>query len=154
MKKYIFITAIVLLFTTCENKNECEKIDTSPIISSQQATLENTMWKLAGFVDMEEGCLKRAEPNDEGCYHLNFDTDSTLTGVAASNQLMGRCEIDYATCEIHIAIGNVTCINELFDGNRYIADLNKIQSFSVKGDELRLYYNNKKNYLLYKTRQS
>ena len=161
MKRITLYLAALLFFTACEKKSECEKIDTSPLVTDQQATLENTKWKLEGFVDVEEGCLKRAKPwedrekyyNYEKHYTLHF-TDSVLFGVTTTNNFKATSDIDYTTYSIQIRLIFSTEVGEVGDGYQYCDILDEVQSFSLKNNELRLYYNNKKNYLLFKARQS
>ncbi len=162
MKRIIlYLTTTVLLFAACEKKNECEKTNTSPIIDSQQSTLENTKWKLVGFVDVAEECLKRAEPtkdcgkyyNCEKFYTLHF-TDSILYGYTTTNSFNAISDIDYTKNTIQVKITLTPEVGEMDDGYLYSDILHEVQSFSFQNNELRLYYNNRKNYLLYKTWQS
>jgi hypothetical protein len=162
MKKiFLCLLTTALFFSACEKKNDCEKINTTPIIGSQQAILENTKWKLVGFVDVAKGCLKRVEPtkdcgkyyNCEKFYTLHF-TDSILYGYTTMNGFNAIPNIDYTTNSIQIKIILTTEAGEMGDGYLYCDVLDEVQSFALQNNELRLFYNNKKNYLLFKARQS
>jgi heat shock protein HslJ len=115
-----------------------------------QALLANTKWKLIGFVDAVVDTIKMAKPIDDKCYLLTFNEDHTFSGVSSTNTLSGNYDIDYAVNNISLTIKLMTEINELFDGRLYLESLNSVQSFSLQENELRLYYNDKKKYLLYK----
>jgi hypothetical protein len=43
-----------------------------------------------------------------------------------------------------------TEVVEYFDGELFVKTLSSVQSFSIQEDELKLYYNDKKNCLLFK----
>jgi hypothetical protein len=116
--------------------------------------LKGTTWKLKGFVDVETGNLKVAEPNDPKCYILTFDTDSTYTGISSTNHIYGEYRVDYEKSTIDIVNPMGTEISELFDGLMYMQSFMSVQSFLISGKELRLYYNAGKNYLLFKTKES
>jgi len=147
MKKRVFILGLLLLslagiFSACKEK---ETLETQ--------LLENTKWKLIGFFDTIADTIKIAEPESEMCYLLSFDKNKTLFGISSTNEFQGSYKIDYSTNIINITIGQITEINELFDGKLYIKSLNNVEIFSLIENELRLYYNSKQNYLLFKSRQ-
>ena len=115
-------------------------------------SLTSTKWKLVRFVDAVTGEVKRAEPRASMYNFLIFNEEQTISGFS-SNKLQGNYEIDYATCYINIDIHAITELNEGGDGELFIELLNKVDIFSLQGHELRLYYNNKQNYMLLKPRK-
>jgi hypothetical protein len=117
---------------------------------NETVDLQRTKWKLVGFVNAVTDEMKEAEPVSEKCYLLIFNKDNTLSGVSSTNQLTGTYILDEKTSSIHINIWPMTLINELFDGELYCRDLNAVQFFSLQKNELRLYYNDDKDYLLFK----
>ncbi|MCL1937724.1 MAG: META domain-containing protein [Candidatus Azobacteroides sp.] len=117
---------------------------------NEMGSLKGTKWKLAGFIDAVTDEMKEAEPVSEKCYLLTFNKDNTLSGVSSTNQLTGIYKLEEKTSSIYINIWPMTLINELFDGELYCKDLNAVKSFSLQKNELRLYYNDDKNYLLFK----
>jgi hypothetical protein len=158
MKKHILIFAasciIIGFFSACEKAKQCEKIETDIIIDECQSTLENTNWKLVGFVDIETGCLKKAEPTDcNSCYTLNFKADSILFGHTSTNSFNAAYIVDYDMNSIQIKVLLSTTVGEMGDGYLYDSILDKVQFFILQMDELRLYYNDKNNYLLFKLKQ-
>ncbi len=111
--------------------------------------LTATKWKLVGFYDVEKDSLKEAEPKDEQCYTLEFDTDTTISGTSSTNKLWGNYKIDDELLTIQIANIGGTEINELYDGQLYMESLWQVQFFTITDKELKLYYDNKNKYLLY-----
>ena len=120
---------------------------------SEETGLKGTTWKLVGFVDVETGNLKVAEPDDPRCYILTFDTDSTFSGISSTNQKWGEYRIDYEKSTLTITSSFGTEINELFDGLLFVKSFMSVQSFFLSDAELRLYYDNGKKYLLFKTKE-
>jgi len=113
--------------------------------------LKGTKWKLAGIFDTEKGNLKVLEPkNCEKCFVLTFNTDSTLLTYDGANDFLGAYKIDFVTHNMHISYLLGTKIAPPGDGSLYIRSLEIIQSFSMKKNELKLFYNDNKNYLLFK----
>ena len=141
MKKlFIFLLTICLIGTACEKENK---------------SLVNTKWKLIGIVDVETGVLTELEPKKcQECYTLVFMTNDVLRTFSCSNRYSGQYLVDYKTNSLKIGSFIGTRANELFDGKLYIRLLESIQPFSMKKNELYLYYNDKKNYLLFKRLES
>jgi hypothetical protein len=81
---------------------------------------------------------------------LEFDTDSTFLSNSASNGICGSYKIDYGASNIFIHCDLMTEVAAIGDESLYIETLNKIQSFFLQKKELRLYYNEKKEHLLFK----
>jgi len=138
---------------------------------NENNTLKGTKWKLVGIVDVQTDVLTELEPKDcEKCYTLTFDTDNPFVSSAtnegikswgenyfvtfsASNELGGNYIADYASHSFQIIGFGGTKAGEMADGYFYADPLWKreIKSFFLQGNELRLYYNENKNYLLFKT---
>ena len=148
MKKILKLTVftVVLLMlagglTTCKSNEKPLKL----------TCLEDTEWKLTAFVDTQTGTLTEPEPKScNECYTLKFETN-TLCGVTSSNRFCGDYKIDY---EVHsIRISNIAGDEkgEQGYGSQYYRDLLAVQSFSYNKNELKLFYNDKKNYLLFKS---
>jgi hypothetical protein len=116
-----------------------------------EVSLTNTKWKLVRFVDVVSGKEERADPIAPMYNFLLFNEDQTLSGYSC-NELYGNYEFDTATCYINIDVHAITELNESGDGKRFIESLNMVDFYSLQAHELRLYYNNKQNYLLLKPR--
>jgi len=137
---------------------------------NENNTLQGTKWKLAGIVDVQTGDMKELEPKDcEKCYTLTFDTahpfvsSATNEGIkslgenyfvtlSVSNELGGNYIADYTSHSFQIIRFGGTKAGEMADGDFYVDPFwnREIKSFSLQGNELRLYYNGNKNYLLFK----
>ena len=77
-----------------------------------------------------------------------------LSGIVC-NRLDGVYTIDFITGNINIHIAPMTLIYcDKEKEELYVEILNTVQSLSIQGNELRLYYNNNKNYLLFKKQLS
>lgn len=148
MEKYKLI--LLLLVAVCWS---CQKNDDEQANMGEPTSLKGTGWKLISFVDTEAGVSKEAKPADDRYYILRFNDDNTLGGFSSTNELQGSYDADYSCNNVIITIGQKTFINEILDGPEYLDILNKIQSFSIKKSELRLYDTDKKNYLLFKPQQ-
>jgi len=140
------ILLISLLATSCKK---------TPLLSENsflkvEIILQGTSWKLVGFVDIESNTIKIAEPIDERCYLLTFNEDNTFSGTSSTNEIYGQYEIDNVSCNIFITNIGGTKLNEFYDGKLYLQSLKEIQLFSLQDNELKLYYNNKQNFLFFK----
>jgi hypothetical protein len=135
--KLFFFFSVLAGSLSCDSKNEADQI----------TLLKGTKWKLAGIVNTETGVLRELDPKDcEKCFTLTFDTDKNLVGTTVSNEFMGT--YDNARSKIHISAK--TRVLEHGEGEFYFRTLASVQSFSYMENELRLFYNDKKNYLLFK----
>ena len=158
----------------------CEKTDTPTggdsrgdendtiIKSDSNLTLRNTTWKLVGIVDAETDSIKVLDPkleyNEELClpvdewYLLVFDeTDTIFYKSTAIKWSISIYEVDYIMDSIRYIGGKIeTMIGDTFDGLLYYRifkdELRQMQPFSLKENEFRWYYNDKKNYLLFERR--
>ena len=156
----------VFFCLSCGNKNESE-------IDINRQYLEGTKWKLTGFVDQKTGKIIEPEPkdfshhnvNDENnwgrcdCFTIYFDIGlcgvdlvpkPTVSIMAVSNLFCAAYEVDYVTSSIYIAPLFGTDLCEIGDGYLYFRAFETVQSFSLKKNVLKLYYNDNNNYLLFK----
>jgi hypothetical protein len=137
----------------CEYVPEEEPIVPIDTISlgTEDTILSGTKWKLVGFVDTATGKMKAAKPKESKCYTLMFNKNNILSGISSANTISGHYTIEQESSKIQIQLQPTTTANEVCDGTLYLQTINTVQSFSVKEKEaLMLYYNDKKNYLLYK----
>ena len=105
-------------------------------------------WKLAGVVDDKTGSLQELEPKDcEECYTMTFDTETTFSSFSTSNH--GTGTYNYGTHNFRITRHGGTEIGERGDGNLWVSTLWAVESFSLLENELRLYYDGGKKYLLF-----
>jgi len=162
-KKYVLFTRYE------EDSNE---------IDEKEGRLEGTMWQLEGLVDAQTGTLMKLKilhPSDSHrirYYHIGFHSDrvdlesgyiprhlglepgmySILDGYTSNNGFHSAYIADYETGSFKTLFYIATKAGESQDGLVYAAifQTSALQSFSLQGNELILYYNNKNNYLLYK----
>jgi len=120
--------------------------------NKKKYTLTGTKWKLTGIVDADTNTITEIEPNCDECFTLAFATDSTFYTYAFINKLQGVFKADYEQDSFHLLLFGGTKAGELGNGNLYIDPFweYKIQSFSFKENELNLYYDEQKKYLLFK----
>jgi len=82
--------------------------------------LRGTEWKLEGIVDVQTGELKVLEPkDDELCYTINFETDSTFRGYSSTNRLHVLFVANYEDNSFQIIDFFTTYICEIKDGSLY-----------------------------------
>ncbi|MCL2073502.1 MAG: hypothetical protein FWH18_06265 [Marinilabiliaceae bacterium] len=158
MKNLIKIKMLSIILLICGGciiggcKNPDENVDNEEI-SIETRILEKTKWKLVGIVD-EQGDMKILEPKDcDECYTLTFDSSSTFLSFSSANQIEGTYVVDYETKEMRITEFKGTEINERGDGQLFCNLFYSVKSFILQENELRLYCNEKKNYLLFKIQQ-
>ena len=109
------------------------------------SSLKGTQWKLVSF------SVEPLQSQCETCFTLIFNEDSTLSGFSSANLLAGTYMMNAKdTTRILLTIHTATFVYEQSNGTQYIEALNAVQFFSIYKDTLILYYNNKKNYLLFK----
>ena len=120
-------------------------------------TLRNTKWKLVGIMDVETDSIRILDPTIEcdKCYTLVFDETDTVFYEYTTSQWTTRIyEIDYLTNNIRYISGWGTMLGETWDGFLYTHifrdELRQTQPFSLQENEFKWYYNDKKNYLLFK----
>ena len=146
---FTVITILCLVVVTLFAAFGCGKSET-PL----KDTLQGSKWKLVGVGSLDKIALQELEPkNCKKCYTLTFDTDNTFQTFSSTNELQGIYKANYGTQTIQIIDFGGTKIGEIGGGNLYVNPFWEmaIQSFSLQGNELRLYYNDNENYLLFKT---
>jgi len=154
-KKILFcmLTALAFDVTSCD----CDDNEPAP-----DTTLSGTMWKLEGIGDVQTGELKVPEPREcEICHTLAFDIgspiftdvseDNFFVANSSSNKMDGTYSADYKTNNIIITSLGGTKKGEIGDGNLWWDIFPKINTFSLQNNKLMLYYNDNKNYLLFKS---
>jgi len=107
-------------------------------------------WKLIGFVDVKSNTIKLAKPENDSCYVITFYSDNKFTGITSTNKVEGNYEISLNVKTLKILQFGGTKINELNDGKIYVANLLKVNLFSITERGLALYYDNENYYLLFK----
>jgi len=107
-------------------------------------TLQGTKWKLAGIVEVQTGEMKELEPKKcSECYTFTFDTDSTAVGQTVSNDL-------FVWLRPVLSVASYSKAGELGDGYLFLNIIKTIISYELNKNELKFYYDDGKNYLLFK----
>ena len=127
---------VCLVCCSCQTQNDTDK----------PMSLKGTKWKLKGIVNTETGTLKVLEPkNCVKCYTFTFDTDTTALGYSVLNEMFIR------GLNPVIIVG--TKVGEEGDAGIYYKALFSVHSCTFNRSELKLFFNNNKEYLLFKHNQ-
>ena len=166
-KKYIFFILIASCLFSCDNHKQSDVVEEDlPVIVEEDPLeiieeepheivqgfeipthLPSTKWKLEGIVDVQTNTIKELEPKDyERCYTLTLYSDGTFTGYTSRNKFV--CVFESSTGNVRLLL--ITEINEQGDGSLFYNTLLSVQSHTQQEHELKLFYNDKMNYLLYK----
>ncbi len=160
MKKLFFLSAIALLiFATlgCDKKENSKDLNINNLSYNycKKNKLNKTIigtWKCIGFGDTKTGKIKPIQPtNCDKCYVITFKEYGVLNGFTSSNKIFGNYEFnnDSGYILLHSLMG--TEVNELCDGKLYVECLSTSINYSFSDkDELLLYFNNKKECLIFK----
>jgi len=143
------IIKLILILLFISSSWSCEKDDRQTDKEDDRQTeinlLKGTEWKLGGIVDVAANTVTILEPEDcKECYTLAFDTDSTASGkaVTASAGIKNLYDLSDKFDD--------TDIEELIsDAELYREIIRSITSFTYINGELKFFYNDNKNYLLY-----
>jgi hypothetical protein len=131
----------------CEKPKPIPNSDEQPANDSVITTdaLPGTKWKLIGFVDTQTGDITEATPTCNECYTLTFNTDTTALGYSFLN-------IIYLHLKPTLKMGVLTKLYEHGIGTFDLLynTIYFVESYTVENDTLKFFYNNSKNYLLYK----
>jgi len=160
MKKNVFLLCVLAVMALTVTNCETEKPPAAP----EGEKLEGTSWTLVGFFDVGKNELKEADRNfvDEPyreilvrsceghCYTLGFLEYGDVGGATVVNSFMGGYVVDYTHSTIEFREMDISMAEDPEDGERYYRDLRCVQAFELNDAELKLYYNNRKNYLLFR----
>ena len=109
-------------------------------------------WVLIGFGDVTGKTFREPEPRDcEKCYTISFLTNATFRGNTPTNDVVGTYTANGGVFRITNWGG--TEVNEILDGPQYVEAMCKAFHYEIASEQLRLYYNEDKNYLLFKRKQ-
>ena len=127
---------------------------------SHPLSLVNTKWKLKGMLDVETNILTELEPKDcARCYTFEFILDGSFYGQGENSYFQhgmnSRYIVNYALSTVQFGdISTRYADTETANGKIFLDNIyNFMESgqFELRENELRLYYNNKKNCLLFNT---
>ena len=152
-KSTVEILCIGLLSLFCVIAIGCEKLPTQNGDDDIKETdsnfaVQGTKWKLAGVVDVQADTMKVLEPQDcSRCYSFTFDTDTTAAGWSTSNILVVQL---LPVLRVFLATEALGTDFYLEDAILFCNAIGTIISYDLNENELKFYYNENKNYLLFK----
>jgi hypothetical protein len=144
--KYILFCMLLVGFS-CRDNNPPDDI---PV------PLNGTQWKLAGSVNVETGELREFQPTAcVECFTLTFHSDHGASGRSVLEEI----SIDLLNLRKYIMadISEASWSGDpslRIDGDHFRKIMISIESFTVTSEELKLYFNNKTEYLLFKRIQA
>ncbi|MCL2182404.1 MAG: hypothetical protein FWB85_02915 [Chitinispirillia bacterium] len=151
MKKIFLLCALtVLAFTNVG----CEDTD---ITLRESNSLSGTSWKLAAFVDVENGAVRAPERPDyggrhwgpEGTYTITFD-DSNFSGTTVANSLYGWYSVNYDTDSLSMGGTQSEVGGDPNDARLFVSILFAACYFQLYSNELHIFYNDGNEYLKFK----
>jgi hypothetical protein len=146
----LFLFSILLLLGGCSNDSDLSKDNDTASSNTKEnentdiSSLVNTKWKLVGIMGIEKIFIELEPKECEACYTITFDTDTTASGRSACNDI-NILNIN----PINIARTKVYC-GDTSDEEKYWTAIISVTSYIVENDELKFFYNDGKNWLLYK----
>ena len=152
MRKQLFLTIALLCFcfTACNDDGIIvlddfgTKKDTTKI-----HLLTGTEWRLVEFSDIEKN--KLLEKFFGSCFTLYFIDSMAVNGRGISNKTVGYYYAEVSSMAFKFTMfQNATLVGGYNnEEDLYIETMRKVESFSLNDEELKLFYNNKKDYLLF-----
>jgi hypothetical protein len=115
-------------------------------------SLNGTKWKLAGVVNVKTDILTEFEPRAcTECFTLTFNSDHEASGLSVSSKIM----IDLLDLRKYMNTGESEGSwggypSLPIDGDLFRKIMTSIESFTVTSEEIKLYFNKKTEYLLFK----
>ena len=142
MKKILSFAAILLMLAGMTSA--CGKEDEKEVVS-----LKDPKWKLAGFVNAQTGNITEPTPQCRQCYYLAFDTDTTAYGYSLGN-------IISLSLKPVVCMGTMTEVGDAHNGtvDMFYEAMESLCSYTIENNTLKIFYNNSKNYLLFKPYES
>ena len=159
----LIVFLFVLAGASCQNEQNAKPEDESDLQVDLQhdQPIEETTWKLTGIVDTKTGDITaiNQQDNDESFYlyflprENEFFGDPPMSIISNANKMMCDYTIDYTNYHFKIKYDSDSYSFLSFEHSpEWVllkTALDKVQFFSVQENELRLYFNDKKEYLLF-----
>ena len=164
----MMIGVVTINFMACK---EPPPVDPPPVEppDTTQYFLENTKWKLIAFVDNENNTTRpylniKNIINDDMWYTLDFleqsdSTDTTtisgIVGTAEINDIYACYNVNYNNSTVHFYEVMQTGAYLLYenDESNFFTVLWGTKVFEITKNHLKIFYNDKKNHLLFERRQ-
>ena len=155
---------LLLFFTAACSDDGVIYIDNYLVKDTTQYRLENTSWKLAYFVDVENGTKREpiiaSLPYPLPSYTIYFcdtidlyfcENATPLKGMADVNVIYGCYVVDYTASSIktYNVWNTAVYVPPESDEDNYVYSICNATTFEITKNQLKLFYNDKKNYLLF-----
>jgi hypothetical protein len=175
MKKKLILTAVVLTYIIIGCSGDISSVDADGSGAIQESPdtgttcypdeiqfIEGTSWKLSYIVDEVLGVVTHAPTSHANTilnpYTLEFGVDSTFRTFSSVNTFFGKYIVlsrracgEYSIYMVQY-IGTKVYAEEDFVGdNLWREAFPTIKRFVLQGDELKLFYNDNKNSLVFKS---
>ncbi len=158
-KRNLFVTMLAIMMailglSACINEdNAVENTNDSKVTDFNYAI--GMTWHLYGFGTVDESKVTKVQPEvddewfNEKQYTIIFEADGSLIGHTFSNEFIGKYTIKGN--EIGISSLGSTKIAEAYDGEKYYEALHYVSLYKIENDQLFLFYNNQREYLIFET---
>ena len=140
MKKYFCFSVVMLVVILMAG---CSKDDDS---IPEQLTAHK--WICYGFGNVEDGSLIPIVPGAM-CYQLEYNTDGTFNGTTFANKGDGKYEAEGDRMSMSNFLMTAVYAPNTDDDKYYAIIGQQIESYVVTDSELRLFYNNGQEFLLF-----
>jgi hypothetical protein len=136
MKTTLTFAAILLLLAgsfSCGKEEE-----------NENTSLKGTKWQMECFVDTQTGSTIEAEPKCDMCYYFIFDTDNTASGRTVINDL-------YVSLN-PVFMKSFSKGDDSENGTAalFYEAIGTVDSYNIENNTMKFFYNDNKNYLLFK----
>ena len=167
-RKEMFIFCVALFFMCSCNDEGVIVLDDYIVKDTTQYTLEQTEWNLVLFVDAENNTSRKpifpSWYKGDVMYVLVFNeptepvdnmSNEDFWAFAEANRFFGHFVIDYtnSTIQLYKIWTTAVGIIDENDEENYKYGIRNSTEFEITATQLKLFYNDRKNYLLFNRRK-
>lgn len=123
--------------------------------SEMNVLLTRNTWRCEGLVSSSDNTLTPIHPDEKiwqspNSYTISFNSDGSFKAHSGGNDIWGDYSLSSGNqIAFHLRLQTlVKLFGEIIDYEKVL--LEEVTYYEVTNDELRLYFNNKQQYLLYK----
>lgn len=115
--------------------------------------IASVVWKLYGYGDVSKGIVRKSESlKNDWMNVIKFWKNGTMSGQSTYSKLGGTYTISESNIEIMDFDNGIG--REDYDGKEFCNALPQCNKFIITNNWLRLFYNDGKNYLIFKVSES
>lgn len=150
--KALLVALLCVLAISCNSDNEKKFQDamnaneTSENAKASSISLPLSKWTLSGVQDLKSKSVTPLKPVDERTYSITFVDDTTVKMYSPSNSIWLTLKEGKITKGMMTLVGD----SHMGDAEKFYKILDKLDSYSISGEEIRFYYGDKGKCLLYK----